>query len=111
MHYPESRFIIRRVRMPVDSELLEPLQKAGYLLEPDQGAIALAVDRLISVNPKLVVVSFPIDYGEGIRTTRDVSMWEQFSLAAFLQRHWADNQVSTLTHSLLIYAGELYSDI
>ena len=21
-------------------------------------------------------------------------MWEQFSLAAFLQRHWADNQVS-----------------
>lgn len=25
---------------------------------------------------------------------RDVPMWEQLSLAAFLQRHWADNQVS-----------------
>ena len=27
-------------------------------------------------------------------TLDDVSMWEQLSLAAFLQRHWADNQVS-----------------
>ena len=24
----------------------------------------------------------------------DVTMWEQFTLAAALQRHWADNQVS-----------------
>ncbi len=29
-----------------------------------------------------------------MRTLDTVSMWEQFSLAAFLQRHWADNQVS-----------------
>jgi ribonucleoside-triphosphate reductase len=29
-----------------------------------------------------------------VRTLDTVSMWEQFSLAAFLQRHWADNQVS-----------------
>ena len=30
----------------------------------------------------------------GIRTAADLSIWEQFSLAAFMQRHWADNQVS-----------------
>ena len=35
-----------------------------------------------------------MDVGEGIRTAADLSIWEQFSLAAFLQRHWADNQVS-----------------
>lgn len=32
--------------------------------------------------------------GEGIRTVSDVSMWEQMSLAAFMQKYWADNQVS-----------------
>ncbi len=36
----------------------------------------------------------PVDVGEGIRTAAELSIWEQFSLAAFLQRHWADNQVS-----------------
>jgi hypothetical protein len=32
--------------------------------------------------------------GEGIRTVTEVSMWEQLSMAAFMQKHWADNQVS-----------------
>ena len=41
-----------------------------------------------------MVVSFPIDMGGSIRTASSVSMWEQLSLAAFLQEHWADNQVS-----------------
>jgi ribonucleoside-triphosphate reductase len=40
-----------------------------------------------------VVVEFPIDAGEGVRTLDEVCMWEQLGLAAFLQRHWADNQV------------------
>ena len=41
-----------------------------------------------------MVVEVPVDVGEGIRTAAELSIWEQFSLAAFLQRHWADNQVS-----------------
>ena len=45
-----------------------------------------------AVNSKLSVVSFPIDHGEGVRVGGDVGLWEQLSLAAFLQRHWADNQ-------------------
>lgn len=95
MHYPESRFIIRRVRLPADSELVRPLQEAGYFVEDDQGQAWLLFGLLTSaVNPKLKVVAFPVDHGDGIRAASDLSMWEQLSLAAFLQRHWADNQVS-----------------
>ena len=32
--------------------------------------------------------------GAGLRSLDAVPMWEQLALAAFLQRHWADNQVS-----------------
>ena len=36
----------------------------------------------------------PVNLGSKIRTLQDVSIWEQVSLAAFLQKYWADNQVS-----------------
>jgi len=83
MHYPESRFYIRRMRLSKHSELLEPLKKAGYTIEPAFGS-----------EDSTMVVEVPVDVGEGIRTAAELSIWEQFSLAAFLQRHWADNQVS-----------------
>ena len=82
MHYPESRFYLRRVRVPADSHLLGALRDAGHHIEPSE------------TEPNTVVVSFPIDVGAGVRTAPEVSMWEQLSLAAFLQRNWADNQVS-----------------
>ena len=40
------------------------------------------------------MVEIPVDVGEGIATASELTIWEQFSLAAFMQRHWADNQVS-----------------
>jgi len=83
MHYPESRFYIRRMRLSKHSELLGPLKKAGYKTEPAFGS-----------EDTTMVVEVPVDVGEGIRTAAELSIWEQFSLAAFLQRHWADNQVS-----------------
>ena len=83
LHYPESRFYIRRIRLSKHSELLEPLEKAGYKVEPAFGS-----------EDTTMVVEVPVDVGEGIRTAGELSIWEQFSLAAFLQRHWADNQVS-----------------
>ncbi|MCK9433886.1 MAG: hypothetical protein M0R32_03485 [Candidatus Cloacimonetes bacterium] len=83
MHYPESRFYIRRVRLAINSPLQKPLKKAGYKIEPCVGS-----------EESTVVVEIPVDVGEGIRTIRDVGIWEQFSLAAFLQKYWADNQVS-----------------
>lgn len=69
--------------MPRGSYLLERLIKAGYHLEP-----------CIMCPETTVVVEFPVCAGQHIRTTRDVTMWEQLSLAAFMQRYWADNQVS-----------------
>ena len=57
--------------------------KAGYKVEPAFGS-----------EETTMVVEVPVDVGEGIRTAAELSIWEQFSLAAFLQRHWADNQVS-----------------
>ena len=83
MHYPESRFYIRRMRLSKHSELLKPLKKANYHIEPAFGS-----------EDTTMVVEVPVDVGEGIRTAAELSIWEQFSLAAFLQRHWADNQVS-----------------
>ena len=83
LHYPESRFYTRRIRLSVNSELVEPLKKAGYKIEPAFGS-----------EDSTLVVEVPVDVGEGIRTAAELSIWEQFSLAAFLQRHWADNQVS-----------------
>ena len=41
-----------------------------------------------------VVVEMPIRLPESVRVQSEVSMFEQLSLAAFLQRYWADNQVS-----------------
>ena len=83
LHYPESRFYIRRVRVSKYSELIEPLKKAKYKVEPAFGS-----------EDTTMVVEIPVDVGEGIRTASELSIWEQFSIAAFMQRHWADNQVS-----------------
>jgi hypothetical protein len=65
------------------SPLVKPLQEANYFTEPCVGS-----------ENDTIVVEIPIDVGEGIRTINQVSMWEQLSLAANMQRWWADNQVS-----------------
>ena len=84
MHFPESRFYIRRVRMSKNSTLVEPLRKAGYVIEPASGE-----------EEQSVAVEIPVDVGDGVRVLKDVSMWEQLALAAFLQKYWSDNQVSS----------------
>ena len=82
MHYPISPYYIRRVRIGSNSPLLDILRDAGYHVEE-------------AVNEDAThVVEFPVYAGEGVRSVSDVSMWEQLSLAALLQEHWADNQVS-----------------
>ena len=55
MHYPESRFYIRRMRLSKHSELIKPLEKAGYKLEPAFGS-----------EDSTMVVEVPVDVGEGI---------------------------------------------
>lgn len=83
IHYPESRFYIRRIQLDKNSPLIVPMQKAGYIIEPVKGQ-----------EDSTVVVEIPVDVGEGVRTLETVSMWEQLEMAAFMQEHWADNSVS-----------------
>jgi len=83
IHFPESRYYIRRMRLGINSNLVPSLEKAGYKLEPAFGS-----------ETTTLVVSIPVDVGEGVRTLDDVSMWEQLGLAALAQKYWADNQVS-----------------
>ena len=83
VHYPISQCYIRRVRLAKDSYLVEPLREAGFKVEPAKWA-----------ENTTVVVEFPINLGEGVRSQNDVSIWEKLSLTEFLQKHWADNQVS-----------------
>jgi hypothetical protein len=83
IHYPESRCYIRRMRLDNKSELIPALKAAGYLVEPCVGQ-----------ETSTVVVEIPVRIEENIRTVKEVSMWEQLALAAFMQRYWADNQVS-----------------
>lgn len=83
MHYPQSRFYIRRIQLSRTSPLINPLKKAGYKIEKAFGS-----------EDSTVVTEIPVDIGEGIRTVKNISMWEQLSLAAFIQKYWADNQVS-----------------
>jgi ribonucleoside-triphosphate reductase len=82
MHFPEYDYYIRRMRLSKNSELVPRLIEAGYHVEPCVGDASSSV------------VEIPVALEEGLRTVGKVSMWEQLALAAFLQRYWADNQVS-----------------
>ena len=83
IHFPESRYYIRRMRLGIGSNLVPALKKAGYKLEPAFGS-----------EETTLVVEIPVDVGEGVRTLDSVSMWEQLGMASLAQRYWADNQVS-----------------
>lgn len=80
MHYPESDYYIRRIRIGATSPLLKPCKDAGYHIEVDK------------FDASSMVVSIPVHIK--CRTIKDVSIWEQVELAVFIQKWWADNQVS-----------------
>ena len=92
LHFPESRFYIRRIRLSSTSELIPPLKQAGYSI----------FDAVNDEKKQTVVVEIPVDVGNNVRTLERVSMWEQLQLAAFLQAYWADNQVSSHLASEII---------
>ena len=83
IHFPHSRYYIRRVRVKNDNSLINKLKENGYHVEPD-----------VYQPDSTMIVSFPIDVGNNVKTLSKVSMWEQLSLSAFFQKYWADNQVS-----------------
>lgn len=85
VHYPVSRYAIRRMRIGNDSPLVPVLKEAGIPHEPD------------TYSDNTLVFEFAIDHGD-VRPCEKVSPWEQFSLVAMLQRCWADNMVSATVY-------------
>jgi hypothetical protein len=83
MHWPESQYYIRRVRLARTSPILPILTEAGYNIEQDV------------VNERSMVVEFPINIGDSVhKTLKNVTIEEQMDMAAFLQKNWADSAVS-----------------
>ncbi len=82
IHYPHSKYYIRRMRISTTSDLYEPLKAAGYPIEKD------------NYSDNSWVVSFPIEEKFFDRSKNDVTIWEQAQNAADYQKYWSDNQVS-----------------
>lgn len=86
VHYPISRFYLRRIRIQDTDPLVQELEAEGVRFEK---AVAAS-----DPNGNTMIAVFPVDCGEGTRSVKQVSLREQMELAAFMQRYWADNQVS-----------------
>lgn len=83
IHFPHSKWYVRRVTTSKSSPLWKKMKDAGYKVEASK-----------TQPESSMVVEFPIEEEHFWRAKSAVSMWEQFALASLLQRHWADNQVS-----------------
>lgn len=81
MHFPTFKYAIRRVRFADNSPLSDTLIKNGVPHEKDK------------YSDNTLVFEFPIFLGKTRKAT-EVSIWEQLSISAMLQREWADNSVS-----------------
>lgn len=83
VHYPVSRYYVRRFDVPANSEILPLLVARGYEVEPSAQQPGVSYKVL-----------FPVDAGRGTRSVEDVPLREQVRLAALAQSHHADNMVS-----------------
>jgi ribonucleoside-triphosphate reductase (thioredoxin) len=88
IHWPVAEYYYRTIRFQEGSPLLDKLEAAGYRIEKDK------------YSRDTMVVYFPVKEDDFDRAAKNVSMWEQLEMAAAMQHHWADNQVSvTVTFS------------
>lgn len=82
IHYPLSKYYIRRVRVNINhKKLLDSMSAKGYKIEKSE------------TEPNTMIINFPIDIKSN-RCISDVSMWEQLEMSAKLSEWWTDNQVS-----------------
>jgi len=85
IHFPVSRYAIRRIRVGTHSPIIDALLNSNVPREDDQ----------FSANTK--VFEFIIDHGP-VRPCEEVSPWEQFALIRMVQKYWADNSVSATVY-------------
>lgn len=82
LHFPHSPYYLRRIRVPeTDVGLLSYLDSRNYHIEEDLNSRCTRV------------VSIPVK-SNCKQSASTVTMQQQLNLASFMQRHWADNQVS-----------------
>lgn len=104
IHYPISRYYIRRVRVNnQQTRLINSMKSKGYLVEnaPEN-------------EPNTIIINFPIDIKYD-REESKVSLWEKLELSAKLNEWWSDNAVScTIYYNIekedkdIKYALEMY---
>ena len=78
---PTAKYYKRAIRISKNSQLVQPLKEAGFIVE----------DSL--TDKTAVVVYFPCE-SNAKRFTKDIPLWEQASRLTILQTLWADNAVS-----------------
>ena len=83
IHFPHSKYYIRRIRVSKNSNLWKVMKDAGYKVEPDKNQPDYTM-----------IVEFPVNESNFDRKKEDVTLWEQMELAAQMQAYWSDNSVS-----------------
>lgn len=96
VHWPTYSSYIRRMRIEADHPLVAACREAGYHVEPD-----------VKDPTNTFIIEFPVRGLPGVRTEREVSVWEKAALAVLTQRYWADNQVSCTLSFRKDEAGDL----
>ena len=87
-HIPSnSKYFRRRITVNIHSPVMQLIKDRGYEYEP----VLRYVNGEWQDDDENMSVIFYCDSGSD---HNDTSMWEQLTLAAFVQEHWADNQIS-----------------
>lgn len=86
-HPAYSRYMIRRIRVPSNSPLVEVCRDHGYMVEAQRNFDG-------SEDRSTVVVSFPFAYPEGTTTAAECTAVDQLEVVKRLQKEWSDNAVS-----------------
>jgi len=98
-HWPTNDTYIRRMRLGVNDPLTKAMFDAGYKIEPAYGN-----------EETTVVVEIPV-HGKGVRTEKEVSIFEKMQLAVLAQRYWSDNGVSLTVTFDPVTEGQRIGDV
>lgn len=86
-HPAFSRYMVRRIRIASNHNLVDVCREAGYKVEYQKNFDGTE-DR------STVVVEFPFAYPEGTKLAKDMTAIDQLEVVRRLQTEWSDNAVS-----------------
>jgi ribonucleotide reductase alpha subunit len=86
-HPAYAQYMIRRIRIASDHNLVQVCREHGYPVEYQQNFDG-------SEDHSTVVVSFPFAYPEGTTLAKDMTAIAQLETVKWLQEVWSDNSVS-----------------